>query len=182
MLTLLAAILGLLGCLFQYIRTPKRGYLLLIVFFLSNYLSDYYWTIYSLVMRSHPTVSEFLAYLGWNIGYLVLMLAVLKMRQDSVKRYFHPLILWPVLANTLQFFLYIRFGGLFNNLWQVSIPTIAMVLCMQEIVFFVKNRKEGINFPHFAVIVLLLLITEYNFLNDIPETRTGCGFRENMIR
>ncbi len=160
-LTLLAAILGLLGCLFQYIRTPKRGYLLLIVFFLSNYLSDYYWTIYSLVMRFHPTVSEFLAYLGWNIGYLVLMLAVLKMRQDSVKRYFHPLILWPVLANTLQFFLYIRFGGLFNNLWQVSITTITMVLCMQEIVFFVKNRKEGINFPHFAVIVLLFLITEY---------------------
>ena len=22
----------------------------------------------------------------------------------------------------------------------------------------------------------------YDFLNDIPETRTRCGFRENMIR
>ena len=27
MLTLLAAVLGLLGCLFKYIKSPKRGYL-----------------------------------------------------------------------------------------------------------------------------------------------------------
>ena len=45
MLTLLAAILGLLGCLFKYIKAPKRGYIFLIIFFLSNFLSDYYWTI-----------------------------------------------------------------------------------------------------------------------------------------
>ena len=94
-LTLIAAILGLLGCLFRYIKTPKRGYFLLIIFFLSNYLSDYYWTIYTLAMRSNPTVSEFLAYLGWNVGYLVLLITVLHMRSGNSAEYFHPHHAYP---------------------------------------------------------------------------------------
>ena len=57
-LTLLAAILGLLGCLFKYIKAPKRGYVFLIIFFLSTFLSDYYWTIYSLVMDTYPEIKE----------------------------------------------------------------------------------------------------------------------------
>ena len=160
-LTLLAAILGLLGCLFKYIKSPKRGYLLLIVFFLSNYLSDYYWTIYTLVMHSYPTVSEFLAYLGWNIGYLVLLFTTLHMRRAPVKKYFHPVIFLPVLTNIPQFLLYLQYGGLFNNLWQVGITTIIMVICTQEIVFFIKNRKNSAAIPHFAIITLLYLLTEY---------------------
>jgi len=43
--TLIATVVGLLGCLFKYIKSPKRGYLYLIVFFLSSFFSDYYWTI-----------------------------------------------------------------------------------------------------------------------------------------
>ncbi len=160
-LTLLATILGLLGCLFNYIKAPKRGYFLLIVFFLSNYLSDYYWTIYSLVMRSYPTVSEFLAYFGWNIGYLVLLLTAINMRRDAAQKYFHPVILIPVLTNAVQFFIYIQYGGLFNNLWQVGLTTITMVICLQEIVFFIKNRKNGFIAPYFSIIVLLFLLSEY---------------------
>ena len=160
-LTLLAAILGLLGCLFKYIKTPRRWYWLLIVFFLADFLSDYYWTIYSLVMGSYPEVSEFLAYFGWNVGYFVLMLAVLSIRSDEAKCFFHPVILWPFLTNIIQFTLYIQYGGIFNNLWQVGTTTITMVLCMQEIMYYVRNRKKGAKFPHFSIIVLLYLISEY---------------------
>ena len=59
MLTLLATVIGLLYCLFKYIKNPRRGYIILIVFYMSNFLSDYYWTIYSFVMRDYPEVSEF---------------------------------------------------------------------------------------------------------------------------
>ena len=142
MLALVAAIIGLLGCLFKYIKAPKRGYLILIIFFLCDFLSDYYWTIYTLVMRSDPEVSEFLAYLGWNAAYLVLLIAVLYMGEDASKRFFHPTILWPIFTNICQFMLYIQYGGLFNNLWQVGVTTIIMVICLQEITYYLKTKKK----------------------------------------
>ena len=160
-ITLAATCLGLLGVLFKYIKSPKRWYLLLITFFLANFLSDYYWTVYSLVMNTYPEVSEFLAYFGWNVGYLLLMVAVLKTSSDSEKDFFHPLMLWPILTNIVQFFLYIQYGGLLNNIWQVSITTIIMILCMQEIMYYRVNKAKGQKFPYFAVVVLLFLLTEY---------------------
>jgi len=106
-------------------------------------------------------VSELLAYFGWNIGYLVLLLAVLNMRREASKKYFHPIILLPVLTNVFQFFLYIQYGGLLNNLWQVGITTIIMVICLQEITYYVKNKNNGAAVPHFPIIVLLFHISEY---------------------
>lgn len=159
--TLIATIVGLLGCLFKYIKSPKRGYLYLIVFFLSSFFSDYYWTIYTLVMNSYPEVSEFLAYLGWNVEYVFLMLAVIRMRKDGAKRYFHPVMLIPVVANIAQLVLYMQFGGIFNNIWQVSFTTAAMVFCVQDIAYYVKNKKSGAQKPHLSVIVLIYLIFAY---------------------
>ena len=160
-LTLAATCLGLLGVLFKYIKTPKRWYLLLITFFLANFLSDYYWTVYSLVMNTYPEVSEFLAYFGWNVGYLLLMVAVLKTSSESERDFFHPLMLWPILTNIVQFVLYIQYGGLLNNIWQVSITTIIMILCMQDILYYRKNKDKGKKLPYFAIVVLLFLLTEY---------------------
>ena len=139
-LTLFATIIGLFACLFLYIKAPKRGYLYLIAFFLFNFCSNYYWTIYMLVMHDYPDVSEFLAYIGWNIGYLVLFLVVFTMRKEGAKRFFHPLILWPVVTNLVQFFLYIQFGGILNNIWQVGMTTLTMVVCMQDLMYYRKNR------------------------------------------
>ncbi len=161
MLTLLAAIVGLLGCLFKYIRVQKRGYLILIIFFLCDFLSDYYWTIYSFVMRSYPEVSEFLAYLGWNAAYLVLLIAVLYMGEEGAKRYFHPIMLWPFFTNVSQFLLYIQYGGLFNNLWQVGVTTITMIVCMQHILYYLKHKKIGAKKPYFSILVLVYLMLGY---------------------
>ncbi len=161
MLTLLATVIGLLYCLFKYIKNPRRGYIILIVFYMSNFLSDYYWTIYSLVMRYYPEVSEFLAYLGWNIAYLVLLFAVFYMTADRARRFFHPVILWPIFTNVSQFMIYIQYGGLFNNLWQVGVTTLTMILCMQGIVYYRKNKKNGAKKPYFSILVLAYLIVEY---------------------
>lgn len=158
---LFATILGLLSCLFKYIKVPRRSYLFLIIFFLSSFSSEYYWTIYTLVMHTSPDVSELLAYSGWNIGYVFLFLAVFQMLHKEAKRFFHPLILLPVLTNLPQFLLYIQFGGIINNLLQVGTTTAVMVLCLKGIVYYVKYRKEGARVPHLPILVFLFLLTGY---------------------
>lgn len=160
-ISLLCTIVGLLYCVFKHIETPRRGYRFIIAFFLANFLSEYYWTIYELVMRSYPNVSEFAAYLGWNVGYLALLLAVFSMRQEGAKRLFHPVMLLPVLLNVPQFFLYIQYGGLLNNLWQVGITTLTMILCLQELVYYLKRKAERRSFPLFSAFVLAYLVTQY---------------------
>ncbi len=160
-LSLFCTIIALLYCIFKYIETPKRGYRYLIAFFLANFLSEYYWTTYEFVMRSSPDVSGFAAYLGWNVGYLVLLLAVFFLRHKGAKRLFHPVILLPVLANIPQFLIYIRYGGILNNLWEVGLTTLTMIFCLQEIVYCLKNRADRKAFPLFSVLVLVYLIVKY---------------------
>ena len=84
MISLLCEVIGLSYCVFKYVVSHKRGYRLLIAFFLANFLSEYYWTIYQLVINSSPDVSEFVAYLGWNIGFFALLLAEFFMRSEKV--------------------------------------------------------------------------------------------------
>ena len=158
--TLLCAIVGLLTCLFKYIEHPKRGYLYLVISFLGHFFSDYYWAVYVLIMHSSPNVSGFLAYLGWNIAYFFLILAVFHFREEK-ERYFHPLMLWPLLTNIPLFILYIQFGGIFNNLWQVGTTTIVMILCMREILYYCHHKKAGAHFPRLPFFVLLFTIFGY---------------------
>jgi|GEM_PF-2561249 len=160
-ISLLCIIAGLLYCVFKYIETPKRGFLYITVFFLANFLGEYYWTVYELVMRSYPDVSAFAAYLGWNVAIVFLLLAVLSMRREGAKRFFHPLMLLPVLLNIPQFLIYIQYGGILNNLWQVGVTTAAMVFCLQSILFHIKNKNQRRDFPWFSLMVLLYLFFKY---------------------
>ena len=98
-ISLLCTIAGLLYCVFKYTETPERGYRYIIIFFLAHFLSEYYWTVYELVMHSYPDVSAFTAYLGWNIAIVFLHLAVIHLRQEEAKHFFHPLMLLLYLRN-----------------------------------------------------------------------------------
>ena len=71
-----ASVAGLLVSLFRFIERPKRGWLYITAFFLAHILSDYYWTVYTLVIHDSPEVSAFMAYFGWNVGYVLLIFAV----------------------------------------------------------------------------------------------------------
>ena len=152
----LAAIIGLLGCLYNYIEKPKKGWLLVAGFFFANLLSDYYWTTYTLVMMEEPDVSEFLAYFGWNLGYLVMLFTVIRMRDHDSRKFFHPVILLPIPLNIAQFILYIQYGGIFNNVWQVGFSTAIACFCIQSIAYYYrKKKKEGkASFPYFHALVL----------------------------
>ena len=159
--SLLCTIVGLLYCVFKYVEMPKRGYRYLVVFFLANFLSEYYWTIYNLVMHSYPEISGFAAYLGWNVGYFFLLLAAFFIRQEEAKQFFHPVIFLPILTNIPQFYLYIRYGGLLNNCWEVGITTLTMIFCLQELMYYLKNRDGWKDFPLFSLFVVIYLASEY---------------------
>ncbi|MCR4787005.1 MAG: response regulator [Lachnospiraceae bacterium] len=159
--TLFATIVGLLICLFHYIEMPKKGWLYTSIFFLMHLLSDYYWTTYTIVMRSEPEVSAFFAYLGWNVGYLFLLLAVWSMQKEGSKRYFNLLMLLPIPINVYQFMLYLPFGGLINNIWQGLFLTVIACICVRELLYCMKRRKAKVGFPWFHFLVLLFVISEY---------------------
>ncbi len=159
--SLLCTTVGLLYCVFKYIENPRRGYRFITVFFLANFLSEYYWTIYELIMRSSPDVSEFAAYFGWNVGFLMLALAAFFIRRKEARRYFHPVILLPILTNVPQFILYIQYGGILNNVWEVGVTTVCMIFCLQDIVYYAVKKKERGGFPLFSLLVLLYLVLYY---------------------
>lgn len=159
--SILCTIVGLLYSVFKYGELHKRGIGFLVAFFLSNFLSEYYWTSYELITHSSPDVSEFIAYLGWNIGFLCLLFAVIFMRSDGAKKYFNPLMLIPVLVNIPQLILYCTFGGILNNIWEVSVTTLTEIFCLQEILFHFKNKDRKKHFPVFALFALLFMITTY---------------------
>ncbi|MCR4792927.1 MAG: response regulator [Lachnospiraceae bacterium] len=160
---LLANILGMLACLYNYIEKPKKGWLFGAAYFFADLLSGYYWTTYTLVMMEEPTVSEFLAYFGWNAAYVVLLVSVIRMRDHDSKKYFHPVMLLPIPINLAQFFIYIQYGGIFNNIWQVGFTTVVLIFCCQSIAFYyVQKKKTGsAKFPYFHALALLYVICQY---------------------
>ena len=119
-ISLLTRIIGLLSCLFLFIDRPRKGWLYMASFYLLFLLSDYYWTVYTLVMGENPDVAAFLAYFGWNMGYLILWITAYRFHSPEEKKFFHPAMLIPIPLNIMQLLLYNTFGGYFNNFWQVT--------------------------------------------------------------
>ena len=158
--SLFCTIIGLISALFKFIERPKRGYIFLIGFFLAHFFSDYYWAIYVLTMHSEPNVSAFMAYLGWNLGYVFLFLSGFYLNEEKLN-YSHPLMWWPVLTNIPQFILYIQFGGIFNNIWQVGTTTILLIFASKDILQYIFHKKDGIHFPYLSFFAFLFLIFEY---------------------
>ncbi len=166
-----------------YIFLPKTG------FFLARFMSDYFWTVYQLVTGNYPEVSEFTAYLGWNIAYACLFLSLLSFIKEHDRLYFHPLMLWPVLTNVPLLFLYLRYGGLLNNLWEVGITTVTMVLCTGEIIYYLRYRIFGTHFPYFAIIILIFGILEYgmwtascfSWKSELSDPYIYCSFLSAIL-
>ena len=157
---LLAFSIALLGSLFRYIEVPRRGYLCLCGIFLAHILSDYYWAVYTLVMGDYPDISAFVAYFGWNISFLILVITSYHFREPATRKYFHFLMLIPVPLNVIQCMIYNQFGGVFNNIWQMTLITIAACLYLQQILYYFKNKRNGAHLPYFHIISLLFITTQ----------------------
>lgn len=138
---LLLILVALLASLFRYISSKKRGWLYAVIFFTSSLLSSYFWTSYLVIMGDSPNASVFLTYFGWNVSYFVLMLLTIHVKSPPERRYFHPLMLVPVPLNIVQLFIYLQYGSVLNNLYQVSVCTVIACSCLQSILYALKNRK-----------------------------------------
>lgn len=158
---LLANITALLLCLFQYISSQKKGWLYATFIFLAGLMSSYYWTAYLIVMGDTPNVSSLISDSGWNIAFFILLLLVLYMRDEGARHYFHPLMLLPVPVGLVQLAMYLPFGSLFLNLYQVGILTVIAVFCLQSILWYCKNKRTGARPPYVAIAVLMFVICEF---------------------
>ena len=132
-LSLLGTITGLLLCTSKYIKSPKRGYLYIIAFFLSGFFSDYYWTVYTQITHSIPEISEIAAHFGWNLGYVCLFLAVLYFKDKKAKGFNSSVIAIQILLNVVQFFVNAHFTGVLNSLWAAAWTTATTVMCIQDV-------------------------------------------------
>ena len=131
------------------------------MFFLSNFVSSYYWTVYLLIMGDIPNVSNFFSYMGWNVAFLTLLIFILHMKTGEERRYFHPLMLMPVPLNLWQLFLYLPFGGAANSIYQVSVCTLTACFSLQSLCWYLKNRKNGYPVPCVSIAALIFVTAEY---------------------
>ena len=110
-LQLILTIVMLLGCLFQYINSKKRGWIYLVLFFLGTLVSSYHWTAYLIIMGEQPKTTDAITYIGWNFAFAALLLLLWQLKTPEERRYFHPLMLLPIPINIYQLTLYLPFGG-----------------------------------------------------------------------
>ena len=148
-------------CLFQYIKYRKRSFVFLIAFFLCSLVSTYYWTSYLLIMGDWPNVSDFLSYLGWNIGYVMLLIFILQEKTPEERRFFHPLMLLPIPLNLYQLTLYLPYGGVFNNVYQVAVVTAIAVFSVQGLCWYSKNRDQVKELPLISLAGVLYACFEF---------------------
>ena len=159
--SIVLTVVGLVIAMFRYVEHPCRAWIYMIIFLLGNLLSNYYWGAYVLLMTEYPNISSFIAYLGWNIGFAALALLLLNLRSEAEKHFFSPLCLIPIPLNIWQFIIYIPFGGILNNVWQGFWCTLTIVLSINSIVFYLKNRKNGAKKPYVAIVLFFYVILEY---------------------
>ncbi|MBR2660787.1 MAG: response regulator [Clostridia bacterium] len=156
-----ANLIALLLCLFYYISNKRRGWFYAIVFFLCSLLSSYYWTTYLVIMGDSPRSLDWLTYSGWNASFLVLFLLLMHMKTPEERSFFHPLMLLPLPLNVLQLILYLPYGDLLNNIYQVLIGTLIACFSLQGILWYCKNREKGTAMPYGCLAILVFITTEF---------------------
>lgn len=155
---LLAILISLLIALFGYIGTKRVGWLFAVIFFLSDLMSSYFWTAYLVIMGETPDDSDALTYFGWNIAFLFLFFLIFNIKSREERRYFNPVMLLPIPLNIWQLILYLDFDNQWLSIYQVTICTLVSCFCLQGVMWYFKNRKNG-GKPPFVEIAALLFVT-----------------------
>lgn len=163
---LLADLLGLLMCLFFYITHKRREWIYGLLFFLCGLLSTYYWTTHLLIMGAWPRGFNLMTYSGWDLGYLCLYLLIRYTQSPEVRKFSHPLMLFPlsvdfiILAvllftpsagNELNQLLDTQTGYFLNHIWLAVIVTLTGTVSIQSLFWYRKHRAEGAEKPWIAL-------------------------------
>ncbi len=157
-LSILTNLVGLAICLFFYFEHAIKPVACAVCFLAGSLLSNYYWGVYELIMGSEPDVTSVFAHLGWNIAFPALTVMVYHLWRTYKKKWFRLTSLLPVPLNAIQLAIYIQYGGVFNNIWQVAWTTCAAcyaldIMCMP--------RREKDTPPRAAQAALLFITAEY---------------------
>ena len=156
-----AIVIGILLCLFRYIKYQTKSWIFAVLFLLSNFLSSFYWAVYTFIIEDDPITSDFMAYFGWDIGFVFLLLLLRHVQSREEKRYINLIMFLPVPLNIIQFYLYIPYGGIINNIYQGIICTVIACVSLQSILYYLKHRRERIKSPYVAVVALLFITCNY---------------------
>ena len=185
--SLLTTLIALLVCLFRYIGSAgdkRRAWLYATFAMLSTWLSSYFWAAYAIIMGGSPETSSLLAYLGWNLSYIFLLVLVLHVKTPEQRRYFNPLMLVPIPLNIAQLLLYLPYGGELNSVFQVSVTTVVACSCLQDVGWYLAHRKQGVRKPYVALAALLYVCCEYGLWTtscfDEPVRSLYCGFEVGL--
>lgn len=158
---LAATVLALFLCVYYYIKDNKRGWIYAFTFFLCGLLSSYYWTSYFMIMGDAPGLKDALTYFGWNVAFFMILLIVLHFKSPEERRCFHPIMLLPIPLNILQLMLYLPYGSLFNNIYQVGVCTAVACFSIQSLCWYRKKRNEGAKKPYVAFAAFLYVCFEF---------------------
>ena len=159
---LVATMVAMMLCLFRFIGRSRRVWLYTLMFFLSNFLSCYFWVSYLIIMGDWPNVSTFMTYFGWNLGYIFLLLLMLQVKSRAERRYLHPLMLVPIPLNIWQLTIYNQYSDVLNNTYQTLMCTLFAVLGIQGLCFWYKHRREeGVKKTWVALAGLLHAVCEF---------------------
>ncbi len=156
-----ANVIALMICLFRYIHASKRAWLYVILFQLGNLLSNYYWSAYTLLLERTPDVTSVLAYFGWNLSYIPLILLLIKLQTEEEQTFISPLCILPIPINILIFYFFIPQGELANNSWKGICTTVIAILSLNSILYYRKNRKKGAPVPYLPIVLLGFVICIY---------------------
>ena len=154
-------LVGLFICLIQYLKKTNKLWVYMTGFLLGNLLSNYYWGAYELVMGDYPNVSSMFANFGWNVAYLILVITLISMRRNLGVKGISPITFLLVPINFFQLLIYLQYGGYFNNIWQVSLSTIAAMLALDAVIVCIKKRKDGLRPPYICIAMLGYILVEY---------------------
>ena len=158
---LLANMTALLICLFQHISDKKRAWVYAAAFFFFNLFSCYYWSVYYLIKGFISESSDLITYAGWNIAFFILLIFMIHIKSPEERRFFHPLMLLPIPLNIWQLSLYLSFSISFNSIYQVTVLTIVVMLCIQSICWTKKNGGAGRETALVAIGALLYATFEF---------------------
>ncbi len=155
---LLADLAALVFCLFCFISNRCREWLFGLLFFLCGMLSCYYWTTYLVIMGTWPNAFDLMTYSGWGLAYLFLFLLLRCVQAPEEKRFFHPLMLLPVLVdcalvltalfvpearNEVRLMLSGRIEYFLSNIYLIIICTVIGISSIQSMCWY-RRRRAGI--------------------------------------
>ena len=163
-------IVALVYCVFRFIAQPRRGWAISAGSLISSFLSNYYWATYMFLMRDYPRVSSFLAYLGWNVSFALMLWLTVHFRNGGKRVGFHPLkliSLVPIPLNFVQFLRYLPLQSdpisMFTTVWQNVLCTVTACIAVLIIVnaFLKKKKGEKTTPPYVPAAVLVFIALEY---------------------